>query len=271
MTKKVEKTRPSKAKGGARKRAGKSAGETVEALCVLHDAPMALNDLYGETRVVAVAVDPYLIHVYWEVTSEELKKARDSLDKDYGQSRAILRFYDVTGRASRSGKAKHAFDVNIDLQSRSRYIDLWGPGGSYVVELGLEIEGGRFYPIHRSNVAQTPRAAPAPRREEAGMLVQGNSEQGVSNIEAPGGPRSDSRVQPGKAGPRGDRPREGSGRFSRFQGTDLTGPQVRFDQGGPCEEGAGIDLADLSEKGFTLGVSSAGGASSRKEKGSADR
>ncbi|MDY6989925.1 MAG: DUF4912 domain-containing protein [Thermodesulfobacteriota bacterium] len=273
MTQEVEKPGPSKTKGGTRKGGKKSAGETVEALCVLQDAPMALNDLYGETRVVAVAVDPYLIHVYWEVTSEELKKARDSLDKDYGQSRAILRFYDVTSRASRSGNAKHAFDVNIDLQSRSRYVQPWGPGRAYLVELGFRSEEGSFYPIVRSNVAEAPRAAPAPQREAAGMLVQEHSERGVSSIDAPGGLRSDSRVQPGKAGPWGGLPKEGSSRVRPFQGIDLTGPQIPFDQGieGSSEEGAGTDLADLSEKGFTLGVSSAGGASSRKEKGSADR
>ena len=266
MTKKVKKTRHSKAKAGARKRAGKSAGETVEAPCALHDASLTLNDLYGETRVVAVAVDPYLIHVYWEVTSEELEKARDRLNEDYGKCRPILRCYDVTGRTCRSGNAEHAFDVNIDLQSRSRYIDLWGPGGSYVVELGLETEAGRFHPILRSNVAETPRAAPAPQREAPGVLVQGDSEQGVSNIGVRGGPRSDSRVQPGKAGPWGDLPKEGSGRFRPFQALNLTGRQFRFDQGiqGSSEEGPGIDLADMGEKGFTPGLSSDGGASSRK-------
>ena len=273
MTQKVEKTGPSKAKGGARKRAGKSAGEAVEAFCALHSDPISLGESYGETRVVVVAVDPYLLHVYWEVTSEELKRARDSLDKDCGQSMAILRFYEVTSMASRSGNAKHAFDVNIDLQSRSRYIDLWSPGGSYVVELGLKTEAGRFYPILRSNVAETPRAAPARQREEAGMPVQESPEWGVSNIEVRGGRRSDSRVQPGKAGPGADLPKEGSGRVRSFQGIDSARPQFPFDQGmqGSSKEGAGIDLADMSEKGFTLGVSSQRGASSRKKKGSADR
>ncbi|MDY6838056.1 MAG: DUF4912 domain-containing protein [Thermodesulfobacteriota bacterium] len=273
MTQKVEKPSLSKAKAWTQKRAEESAGKTVEDLYAFHEPPAAANNSYGETIVVAVAVDPYLIHVYWEVASERLKTVRDRPHKDYGRSRAVLRCYGVTSMASHGGNATHAFDVDIDLESRSRYIHLWSPGNAYLVELGFRSEEGSFYPIARSNVVEVPRVGPAPQGDEADMVVQGSPKQGVSDMEADGGPRSDSPVQPRRAGPGSDLPREGSGKVRSFQGTDLARPQVPFAQGvqGPSEEGAGVDLTDMSEKEFTLGLSSQGGASPRKEKDSADR
>jgi len=251
LKQKIEKPISSRAKAKTRRRGGEPAGETVDTFSALHDAPMALNESYGETRLVAVAVDPYLIHVYWEVTSEDLKKASDRLDDDYRRCAAVLRFYDVGGSASYRGAANYAFDVNIDLQSRSRYVHLWSPGKPYLVELGFGTEKGSFYPIVRSNVAETPRAAAAPQGQQAETAVHGHSEQTVSNIGTRGGPR----------------------RVRNSHGTDLARSQLPFGQGGQAlfEQGAGIDLVHMSEKGFTLGVSSKGGASPRKEKVPADR
>jgi hypothetical protein len=249
VTQKGKKPVKTKAEKGQRAE-GSSAG-AMETYCTLHDASMVLNDSFGETRVVAVAVDPYLIHVYWEVTPEELKKAKDNLSDDYERSRPILRCYGVASSAFVRRYAHHALDVDIDLQARSRYIRLWNPWKAYLIELGLETQDGSFYPIAQSNIAETPRAAPVPQQQQDGVSIQGDSDQAVSKIRARGGRHS----------------------FRSSHGTDLARSLLSFGQGGQAlyEQGPGIDLADMSEKGFTLGVSSIGGASPRKEKVPADR
>src|SRR5690242_2588990 len=56
-----------------------------------------LPESYGRTKVVAMAVNPYLIHVYWDLAATQ----RDSPEQ------ASLRF-----RETRSG---NAFEVNVDL------------------------------------------------------------------------------------------------------------------------------------------------------------
>lgn len=118
-----------------------------------------LPESYGRTKVVAMAVNPYLIHVYWEVAAAQ----RESPEP------ASLRFHE-TGTGN-------AFDVNVDLSAKNWYVHLWSPDERYEVELGIRRDG-EFVPLARSNAVQTPRAwpvaevresytrAPEPKREE---------------------------------------------------------------------------------------------------------
>ena len=117
--------------------------------------PEELPKSYGETRVVAMAVNPYLVHIYWELDPKEaLRKAsRTALGR--------LRFSDTT-----RGQAPSSFDVNVDLAAGNWYVQLWSPERRYWVELGMNREGGRFVPLARSNVVETPRAWPMAEVEE---------------------------------------------------------------------------------------------------------
>jgi len=63
-----------------------SSYETLESPRELTSEPGDLPDSYGETRVVLLPVEPYLVHVYWEVTFLELKKAKHRLGDEYGRS-----------------------------------------------------------------------------------------------------------------------------------------------------------------------------------------
>ncbi len=49
---------------------------------------------YGKTRLVLLVVDPYLIHAYWEVASEKLRKVAAE------QNKGVLRFYKGSDTAS---------------------------------------------------------------------------------------------------------------------------------------------------------------------------
>ncbi len=151
-----------------------SSPETPESPRKLMSEPGELPESYGETRVVLLPVEPYLLHVYWEVTSVELEKAKDQLGDEYGRSQAILRCYDVTDIIFEGTNAHGSFDVPVDLSAKSRYVDLWSPEKSYFVELGFETEDGRFFPIARSNIAEVPPAWPAPKADEHYMLVAGD-------------------------------------------------------------------------------------------------
>jgi hypothetical protein len=133
-----------------------------------------LPDSYGETRVVLLPVEPYLLHVYWEVTPVDLEKAKHQIDEEHGQSQAILRCYDVTNIIFDGANANGSFDVQIDLPAKSWYVHLWSPEKSYFVEVGFKTEDGRFYPIARSNIAETPSDRPAPKSDERYVLVAGD-------------------------------------------------------------------------------------------------
>ena len=162
----------------------KSSPETSEGLREPRSRPGDLFESHRETAVVLLPVQPYLVHVYWEVTPVELKKAIVQLGEEYARSRAILRCHDVTNIVFDGTNAHGSFDVPVDLSAKGRYVDLWSPEKSYFVELGFETEGGRFFPIARSNVSETPSAWPAPQTDAEYMLVEGDYDL-VETVPAP--------------------------------------------------------------------------------------
>ncbi len=113
-----------------------------------------LPESYGETRVVAMPVNPYLVHIYWELDSKSASR------KTSQAAPGCLRFSDTT-----RGESPSSFDVKVDLAARSWYVHLWSPERRYSVELGVNRQG-EFVPLGRSNVVETPRAWPMAEVEE---------------------------------------------------------------------------------------------------------
>jgi hypothetical protein len=133
-----------------------------------------LSVLSARTRVVLLPVNPYLVHVYWEVAPDNLKKIKKSLGRPGRRARPVLRFYDVTNIAFDGTNAQSWFDVEIDLQAVNWYVHLWSPDKTYCVDLGLRPKGGQFYRLARSNVGEAPRAGPSAKVEERYLLVRGD-------------------------------------------------------------------------------------------------
>ncbi len=158
-----------------------------------------LYEEYCESRVVLLPVEPYLIHAYWDVTSNDIEKAKQRLGDDYGQSQAVLRFYDVTNIIYDGTNAHGFFDVDIDLQAKDWYVDLWSPDKSYFVDLGFNAGDGFFLSLARSSVVKTPCASPAPKVDEHYMLVAEDAENGLSKIKVPEEPIREDLIEAGKA------------------------------------------------------------------------
>jgi hypothetical protein len=124
-------------------------------------------------RVVALPVDPYLIHVYWTLTPENIAAARLPLGNEYERTEAVLRFHANHLASDKSGDF-HSFDVRVDLNAPNWYVHLRVPDKSYYADLGLRTEDGRFFWLARSNVVEMPRIGPIAREEARDMLVEGN-------------------------------------------------------------------------------------------------
>jgi len=216
-----------------------SSSETLESPRELTSEPGDLPDSYGETRVVLLPVEPYLVHVYWEVTFVELEKAKHRLGDEYGRSQAILRCYDITNITFDGTNAHSSFDVHIDLKAKNRYVHLRNSDKSYFVELGFKTEDSQFYPIARSNIAETPRARPAPKSDEHYMLVAGDYdllEAGEVNTTA----------EMRKAEPASE----------SLGSTGQSSKEKKRATHKTAEPFCDIDLTEMSEKRFTSGVSS---------------
>jgi hypothetical protein len=153
--------------------------------------PEELPKSYGETRVVAMAVNPYLVHIYWELDPKEAPR-KASL-----AAVGCLRFSDTT-----RGESPSSFDVNVDLAAGNWYVQLWSPERRYWVELGVNREGGKFVPLARSNVVETPRAWPMAEVEErfARMEPTPEARLGASGMNG-SGPWSVSAASPDRPTP----------------------------------------------------------------------
>ncbi len=163
----------------------------------------ALPDAYGRSRVVLLAVDPFHLHAYWEVTPEDRRRATEELELGPADEPPIwaLRFYDVTYLEFDGKNAHSSFDVPVELGAKNWYVELWSAEKCYFVELGPR-SGEHFVAACRSAPVQVPRADPSPRYEpvwgavEPGgsRLVPGASPPGAAAPleplpEAPGAPR----------------------------------------------------------------------------------
>jgi hypothetical protein len=111
-----------------------------------------VNDLpksYGKNRLVLLPVDPYLIHVYWDLSSTAAPSAG---------ARPVLRFHESP--ASLETHESRPFDVDIDFSTSSWYVHLWSPDKIYFADLGWRIPDGSFIELARSNTVLTPPAWP---------------------------------------------------------------------------------------------------------------
>jgi hypothetical protein len=120
--------------------------------------PAELPAAYEGSKVALIAVNPYLVHAYWDVDTSRLPP---------GTKCAVLRFHDVSEAAPGP-----PFDVDIDLRAPNWYVHLWSPAKSYYAALAVKTERGEFIPLATSNRVETPRAWPAApqqsRDEQAG-------------------------------------------------------------------------------------------------------
>jgi len=218
----IEKSKSCKPESGKREKAEQSDLEISQSAHGLTRDSIDFRDLYEEyceSRVVLLPVEPYLIHAYWDVTSNDVDKAKQRLGDDYGKSQAILRFYDVTNIIFDGTNAHGSFDVDIDLQSKNWYVDLWSADKSYFVDLGFKTRDGFFLPVTRSSVAKTPCARPAPEADEHYMFVAEDAEEGLSKIKVP---------------------------------EELFPQSIQAQY----KKKVDFDLTEMSEKAFTLGISS---------------
>jgi hypothetical protein len=120
---------------------------------------------YGKTRLVLLAVDPYLIHAYWEVTPERLIESKEQA----GEAQSVLRLY-KDGSGAEEDPAEW-FDVDVDLKTRSWYVHLWSAEESYRGDLGLKKRDGALIRLARSEPVRMPRAQPAIAVDEHFMRV----------------------------------------------------------------------------------------------------
>lgn len=111
---------------------------------------------YGETKIVAMARDPYWLFVYWEVSEITREEIRSRFGYSaWEESRPVLRVYDVTKVYFYDSELVK--EIAINDCADNWYIEGCAPGHTYCVELGRVLANGVYIFVARSNLVTMPR------------------------------------------------------------------------------------------------------------------
>lgn len=125
---------------------------------------------YGRTRIVLLVRDPYWLHAYWEVAGPERDRLRAETGRETWELPNVLRIHDLTPEAAETGPS--FFDLGINPEARSWYIEAGRPRHTFQAELGVVVEGRGFVSLCRSNVVTAPPDRVSDVIDEEWMLVE---------------------------------------------------------------------------------------------------
>jgi hypothetical protein len=200
-----------------------------------------LPDLGEDNRLVLMAVDPYLIYAYWNLTSERIEAAQALFEEDEIEAH-VLRFHDITGVDFDGVNCGSSFDLKINLEARKWYVRLWSPERRYCADIGLRGKDGRLVALIRSNLVETPAAWPHVKVDEAAVLVDQGAPEGETVREE----------EPLVAAPE---PPADSRHVLERKLAEVA--ELREEPLAPASHGNGqVDLTEISEKNFSPGISS---------------
>lgn len=123
---------------------------------------VTLPETYAKDKLVAMPVNPYWIHLYWDL-SEHLRGVLTSEKVKY----VVLRVYDVTFVDFNGTNAHRTFEIPLDIRFvRNYYLNIPMPGAHYLGELGFYDLEGKYNVVLRSNLCRVPTNGPSQSTRE---------------------------------------------------------------------------------------------------------
>ncbi|MFA5059827.1 MAG: DUF4912 domain-containing protein [Candidatus Omnitrophota bacterium] len=129
-----------------------------------------LPQKYYEDKIVVQVRDPWWLHSYWEVQDSTVNDIRRRFGNDFHGARLVLRVYDISYIIFNGTNAHRFFDIDVNLESGSWYVDIAEPGRSWCIDIGFLLKNGTFIMIARSNVVTTPLDGPSWVMDEEWMI-----------------------------------------------------------------------------------------------------
>lgn len=126
----------------------------------------------GETTLVVVPVDPYVVHCQWEVAPADIESAQRALGVGEQEFWPVLQFYDVTNAAREEAPRELSFAVEVQLQAGNWFVRSCAPDRAYRADLALKGEDGSFAVVASSNPIQTPPSVPSSYADEHWLPIR---------------------------------------------------------------------------------------------------
>ena len=106
--------------------------------------------------------DPWWLYAYWEILPSTERAARSRLEpQEISGLQSVLRVYDVTETNERPPGEPRWCDIALSGLATNWFIHTNAPNHSFVAEIGLLTNGGRFVCLARSNRVTAPRFGPS--------------------------------------------------------------------------------------------------------------
>jgi hypothetical protein len=116
---------------------------------------------YGDTTVVAMPVDPYVVHCQWEIAPADLEAAKRALGVSEHEYWPVLQFHDVTDSPADDVPRSPSFSVDVQLAAENWYVRSCAPERCYRADLALKSEDGSLAVVASSERVETPPSGPS--------------------------------------------------------------------------------------------------------------
>jgi hypothetical protein len=139
-----------------------------------------LPDRYEDHRLVVLTRDPNWAFVYWDLDPKRMRERAPGKKPAHW----VLRVYAATPHPLVEKGA--FFDVDINVEDGSYYLDLARPGARFVVEIGVVDASGWFHATAQSNPVILPLDHPSDTAASLGIASCRDGLPAFSNHRRPG-------------------------------------------------------------------------------------
>ena len=131
----------------------------------------------GKDRIVLLVRDAYWLQACWEVTRQNVQRAKSAMAENWHTAKPVLRVYElVEGKSNRTAE-RISRDIEVHGGVTNWYIDVTESPRTYRVDLGYLAANDKFYSLARSNTVTTPEPGSSDAIDENWTDVAENYEK----------------------------------------------------------------------------------------------
>ncbi|MDR0328248.1 MAG: DUF4912 domain-containing protein [Planctomycetaceae bacterium] len=108
-------------------------------------------------RLVLMVRDPFWLHVFWEVSTKTMERAKVALGHQWYGSFPALRLFQLLADGTGAPKRQLVRNVPVHGGVNNWYLDVTNPPATFIVELGYMTKEKKFHPTLSSNIVETPQ------------------------------------------------------------------------------------------------------------------
>jgi hypothetical protein len=137
-----------------------------------HINKSGLPSNYGDTKAVMLPRDPIWIYVYWEINQSTIESIKNKYGQNFDHSALTIRIYDVTDINFDGTNANKSFDISVNPNAASWYVNVGEFNRSWCVDMGYILKNGEFITVARTNSMAMPRHGVSNVTDEQWALLQ---------------------------------------------------------------------------------------------------